>query len=355
MSSSSRSTANRSSTWALAVRPIRWRRSASAASRGDRVGEPCLVAGGEENARLRRDDVRDPPDRRRDRRHPRRGRLDQRHRRALVRVRREHGDVRGGRDRCDVGHVAHERHALGHAELAGEALQGRAVLAVADDGQAQFGVRALEAGDGTDRTVNALVWHEAADAGEEDVVRGGARACAKLDAVRVRDPREPVEVEPEGDNPERVARRDPEPDEIVDGRLAHADQAIAHPGEPTLDRAIDRRLPGFEVALQHVPVVGVNGPADAGGDGRGLTARRPRAPAFACVRVHDVGPSAPDDADQLAKRPEVSPGLYRGPERSGSAWSRTPRPGPAPRTTPRPDPPRHGPAGSGTAPGPCGR
>ena len=117
--------------------------------------------------------------------------------------------------------------------------------------------------------------------------------------------RERLQIEPQRDHLEAIATRDAEPDQVVDGRLADADQAsLRRPSPPRATGTA--RLSRTEVALEHVPVVGVDddGPRPHGGE-----RRQPREKSgLRHVGMHHVGAKATGDGDD----PRQGGGVVRG-------------------------------------------
>lgn len=118
---------------------------------------------------------------------------------------------------------------------------------------------------------------------------------------------EGAQVEADRHHPELLARRDSEPHEVVDGRGADPDQAVADRSESALEPAVDP-APGLaEVPLEHVAVVGVDDDgAGPSGEHGGEPAEHPR---FRRVGVDDVGLEAPHDAYERAERAQVAQGV----------------------------------------------
>ena len=108
-----------------------------------------------------------------------------------------------------------------------------------------------------------------------------------------------------------VAWSDPEPHQVVDGPVADADQAIAHPRHPALEPPVQRGLARTEVPLEHVTVVGVDD------RGAGLKRQRrgpPDEARLSRVRMDHVWLEPADDANQLTQGERIAHGRDRLPK-----------------------------------------
>ena len=189
------------------------------------------------------------------------------------------------------------------------------MLAVAHDREAKVGMGFAQPRDDPDRQVGSLVRDHAADAGHEHVLRTSAGLRPKSAAIGGRDLPEALEVEAQGNHPELRSRSDPEPDQIVHRRLADAQKAVGALCQLPLDCPVDHSLRAPEVALENVPMKGVDR------DRRRLQARSedreaPEGPRLGRMGVHKVGLVPAHDCGQLTKSLQVSCGTDSGPE----AW-----------------------------------
>ena len=284
MSRSSRWTENRSTTCGRARSPsprlAPGSRASSAIAPASAAASPAGTQAARSRAgrprRRRRPRSRQPPSRRQ---RPRSAKP------ACPRCRSSAGQVRGGRDRPHVAAIAGEVHVIRDAELGGLCLQLGTQLAVADDRQPDG--RAVRRGPrrrrhsststrliGTRRPTNVSNTSSSAAAGlgsELRPVRPGQRG-------------ERLEVEADRDHAEpfSAARHAGAPDRRPSHGLRRPGRSLKRAERP-LDRAVEGVAQRSEVALEDMPVVGVDDQR-AGPALPSIAARRPSMPAFAvCV------------------------------------------------------------------------
>ena len=206
--------------------------------------------------------------------------LDDRHRRALARG-RQHDGVADGVPRGDVLLVAEEEAGAREAEVVRALLEALAVVTVADEEQQRVDAALAHAGEHRQKIVGPLHRRHPAEPADDELPFRDAVAAPDLDRVAVEaDTR--LELDPEADDGEPLARRDVERNQLVPHLGADGDQPVRGAGEERLDGAEDERPAGAEVAAEHVTVERVHDhratrPASS-------AAVRPTAPALAvCV------------------------------------------------------------------------
>ena len=160
-----------------------------------------------------------------------------------------------------------------------------------------------------EQDVEALDRDDAADEEQKDVIVAQAHLGAQRDSVAATSSRAAsgVEVEAEGNDGEPVPGGDAEAHQVVDGRLADADEAVAETGHAALELAVDPGLRGAEVALEDVAVVGVDYRRPGTDRERRLAAQKA---GLGRVGVDDVRLEVTRDADQLEQGARVPRGVH---------------------------------------------
>src|SRR4029453_9210514 len=106
------------------------------------------------------------------------------------------------------------------------------------------------------------------------------------------------EVEPERNHLELPPWSNSEADEVVDRRLAHADQAVADPGKALLGPPVDGAGSAAEVPLEDVGVVGVDDRRPGAKREGGSSSNHSRLRGMGVDDVRAKAPRDPADRDQ---------------------------------------------------------
>lgn len=151
--------------------------------------------------------------------------------------------------------------------------------------------------------VRTLDLRQAAGVGEEHLVRRDPQLAAGLGVRLGIESKEGIEIESQRHDLELRAGCHADLDEFGDGCLADPDQAIAAPGQLSLQPGEHTTLQGTEITPQHVTVKGVNDDRARPAQQRG---RPSQEPGLGGVSVDDGRAVRADHAHQRDQRPEIA-------------------------------------------------
>ncbi len=184
-------------------------------------------------------------------------------------------------------------------------LEALAVVAVAHEQQQRVDTALADAGEHRQEIVGPLDRGHPAEPPDDELPLLDAVAAPDLGRVAVEaDAR--LELDPEPDDGELLARRDVERHELVPHLGADRDQPVRGMREDRLDGAEEERPAGAEVAAKHVPMERVDDHrATRSGEQRSGAADRAR---LRRMRVDDIRAHLADQAREPDRRERVADG-----------------------------------------------